>query len=65
MATRHITTSSQWVKWGKKLKKYIKAKIEIVSIDIDDVIVTSVGGGIELPDFDIGDNGTELPDIEL
>lgn len=47
------------------MKKYIKAKIEIVSIDIDDVIVTSVGGGIELPDFDIGDNGTELPDIEL
>lgn len=47
------------------MKKHLKAKIEIVSIDIYDVIVTSVGGGIELPDIGIGDNGTELPDIEI
>lgn len=63
--TRRIGINKTEFKWGSKLKEFVKSKIEIIKLDNEDIIFTSVGGGIELPDVDIDGGGNGLPDVNI
>lgn len=62
---RRIGTNKRKIERGRKLKKFVEAKIEIIKLDEKDIILTSIGGGIALPDKDIGGEGTQLPDTDI
>lgn len=63
--TRHIGTNKRKIERGSKLKEFVKSKIEIIKLGNEDIIFTSVGGGIGLPDVDIDGSGNGLPDVDI